>query len=214
MPAPTLPEPPGTFSSSTTVETCHGLPSVRIWIQQSTCGTKSKEYSMKCGQVYFFLGYGPRFQRPLSLISRLIHSMYRRSVSLVRAHVGHTHNAPTDACDTICTGNFEETLVKMCAKILLSPIIPLGYLISNWRFFCGSVHIYFVLVFLWFALFGKLLDLLFCWIFIFFHAFYFWGRGLLVLFVMFVRCLFFVCCCFWLSWGFFAGVWAIMTKCK
>ena len=31
MPAPTLPEPPGPFSSRTTSESCHGLPSVQIW---------------------------------------------------------------------------------------------------------------------------------------------------------------------------------------
>ena len=46
MPAPSLPEPAGTFSSSTTSESCHGLPSVRICIQQGTCGTQSLENSI------------------------------------------------------------------------------------------------------------------------------------------------------------------------
>ena len=46
----TRPEPPWTFSSSTTSESCHDLPSVWIWIQQSTCKDKSKENSMKCDQ--------------------------------------------------------------------------------------------------------------------------------------------------------------------
>ena len=39
----TLPEPPGTFSSSTISALFHALPSVRIWIRYNTCRTKSKE---------------------------------------------------------------------------------------------------------------------------------------------------------------------------
>ena len=39
----TRPEPPWTFSSSTTSESCHDLPSVWIWIQQSTCKTNPKK---------------------------------------------------------------------------------------------------------------------------------------------------------------------------
>ena len=41
---------------------------------------------------------------PMAFINRLIHSMYRRCLSVVNAHGGHevlTRNVPTDVCDAV-----------------------------------------------------------------------------------------------------------------
>ena len=96
--------------ADTTSESCHGLPSVRICYPKKTQGRLNVTFL----RIWFAI--------PMIFINRLIHSMYRRCVSVVL-----TRNA-------ICTSwNYEETLSSLCKQLT-------SYRIS---FFCGSVYFIF-----------------------------------------------------------------------
>ena len=123
VPTPTLPEPPGTFSSSTTSESSHDLSSVRICIQQSNCGTKSPKTQWSAPKVDYCSrsecscsqdmdrDSNGRYQPPYSLHVQEMRVCGQCSWG---THNVLTRKAPSDACDAICpSGNYEETFSSL-----------------------------------------------------------------------------------------------------